>query len=198
MSQIPYASILPYIEQIEAMLLKKISPREIAKTLNIPEKWRTIHRYKKEHFDLQTEAGEEWTEERQKSHEERKSEGKAEIIDNFELLNLRKQRARELLRVNIGDETTGKDGKTKVSFGYAAALWSQGDKISDNAIRQEQELLGDDPGSRNADALSDWTETRLAILGAVDDDPEAKEKLITALEERRRSSVRSESGDMGS
>ena len=169
MSKRPYESILPYLDQIEEGLKKNQSPQAIAGALGIPEKYRTIYRYKKDHFDLQKEAGEEWTEEIQKAHDQRKAEGKAEIIENFELLNLRKMRARELLLINIGDETQTKNGTTKISQGYAATLWGQGDKIADNAIRQELEMMGDDPESRKANALSDLHERDLrAILAAID------------------------------
>ena len=55
----------------------------------------------------------------------------------------------------------------------------------------------DDAETRKADALESWADTRLAILGAVDDDPEAKEKLIAALEQRRRPSLRPGPGNLG-
>ena len=42
-----------------------------------------------------------------------------------------------------------------------------------------------------------WADTRLAILRAVDDDQEAKEKLIAALEQKRRPALHSRSSDLG-
>lgn len=42
-----------------------------------------------------------------------------------------------------------------------------------------------------------WEETRLAIIRAVDNAPEAKEAIITALEQRRRSTICPEPGNMG-
>ncbi len=187
---VEFESILPYIDRIETLLNQKKSPQKIAAELGIPEKWMTITRYKKKYFDTTKAASLAWMGEQQKPHEQRFEEGKAEIIDSLELLNLAKKRARELMNLNVGDPYTTAEGEARnVSYGVAAIYWPAGQKMACDAIRQEQEIAGDDPESKKADALQEWADTRLAILEAVDDDPEAKAAIIQALEQRRRPAV---------
>jgi len=82
MSKRPYESILPYLDQIEKGL-KRIKVLKLSRILWAFQK--NIGQYIdiKGSFDLQREAGEEWTEEIQKAHDQRKAEGKAEIIENL-------------------------------------------------------------------------------------------------------------------
>jgi hypothetical protein len=166
-----FESILPYIDRIEGLLKEKKSPKTIAGLLGIQEKWMTIHRYKKKYFDIQDEASTEWMGEQQKPHEQRKQEGKEAIISNFELLNLRKKRAKELLDINMGD----KEGDGVVTKGLAAVLWAQADKIANNAIKQEQELAGDTAEDRKADALQDLTDVQLRAIIEATSEPTEEE-----------------------
>jgi len=147
----------PYIDEIEARLVKGESLRSIARDLGVSLS--TLHRYKKAVFDLEVEARRAWDEERKKSHEQRKAEGKARIVNNLELLNLVKLRAEQLLSIEAGQEYQNVDGEIRtVTFHTAATLWEKATKMATDAIKQELELIGDDPVSRLADGVATWAE----------------------------------------
>ncbi|MGB9825112.1 MAG: hypothetical protein ACPLRU_00410 [Desulfofundulus sp.] len=153
-----FEALQPYIDEIEARLAKGESLRSIARDLGVPLS--TLHRYKKAVFDLKAEARQAWDEERKKSHEQRKAEGKARIINNLELLNLVKLRAEQLLSIEVGQKYQNADGETRtVTFHTAATLWEKAAKMATDAIKQELELTGDDPLNSIADALQVlWSE----------------------------------------
>ncbi|HUM43206.1 MAG TPA: hypothetical protein PKI14_09680 [Fervidobacterium sp.] len=145
------------MDEIEARLAKGESLRSIARDLGVSLS--TLHRYKKAVFDLKVEARRAWDEERKKNHEQRKAEGKARIVNNLELLNLVKLRAEQLLSIEAGQEYQNADGETRtVTFHTAATLWEKATKMATDAIKQELELIGDDPVSRLADGVATWAE----------------------------------------
>jgi hypothetical protein len=184
----PFESISKYITEIESRLVKRQSPLKIARDLGLSKS--IVYQYKKERFDVQGAAAVDWDEEQEKSHDQRLAEGKAPIIDSLELLNKAKSRAQYLLDLDLGSAYTTAEGETKaLSLASAAIYWQAGQKMTCEIIKQELELIGDDPESRKAEALESWADTRLAILGAVDNDPEAKAAIIAALEQRRRPPV---------
>jgi len=148
-----FEKLAPHIDFIEKGLADGKSPRAIAKELGEPSLFQTIYRYKSKCFDLNSAATGAWTEERQKNHDTRFNEGKAKIIDSLELLNLVKLRADQLLSLEIGQNVLGKDGPAPLSPGYAVYLWGPAAKMAIDAIKQEQEISGDDPGSKAADSL---------------------------------------------
>lgn len=159
---VEFESILPYIDQIETLLNQKKSPKAIAAALNIPEKWMTIHRYKKKYFNTQEAAATSWMGEQQKPHEERFAQGKEEIINTLEVINLAKKRARELLALDIGVPYETADGqKRALSYGGASIFWQTGQKMICESARSEQELIGDDPESRKASAIESLSEAEL-------------------------------------
>jgi hypothetical protein len=193
-----FEKLAPHIDFIEKALGEKKSPRAIANELGDPGLYTNIWRYKVAVFDLNKEASLAWKLERAKSHEQRLDEGKAEIVNTLEVINLGKLRAKQLLGLEIGSPYETAEGEPRsLSFGSAVIYWQAGQKMICDLSKAEMELGGDDPESRKADAMQDWADTRLALLGAVDDDPKAKQKLIAALEQRRRSSLCSGSRDMG-
>jgi hypothetical protein len=53
-------------------------------------------------------------------------------------------------------------------------------------------------GDKNNPVQVEWVDTRHAILEALDDDPDAKSRVVEALDKRRRSSVCPGPGDLGS
>lgn len=192
-----FESITEHIPEIESRLAKRQSPLKIARELDLSKS--IVYQYKKERFDVQGAAAVDWSEEQKKAHEQRLAEGKAPIIDSLELLNKAKARAQYLLDLELGSQYTTAEGEEKaLSLASAAIYWQAGQKMACEIVRQEMELIGDDPESRKAEAMESWADTRLAILGAVDDDPEAKAAIIAALEQRRRSPIRSGSRDLGS
>ncbi|MEI8003968.1 MAG: hypothetical protein WCG94_06490, partial [Methanothrix sp.] len=155
--------------------------------------------YKRLRFNIQVAATEEWTEEQQKGHDERLAEGKAKIIDSLELLNKAKGRAQYLIDLELGSLYKLADGKEQnLSLASAALYWEQGQRMTCDIIRAELALQGEDPASRIEAAIAEFEETRLDLLEAVDDDPEAKEKFTQILlERRRRNSLQHESGHLG-
>lgn len=190
--------LAPHIDFIEKALKDKKSPRAIASELGEPGLYSTIWRYKTAVFDLNKEASLAWKQERAKSHEQRLEEGKVEIINTLEVINLGKLRARQLLGLNLKDDYETAEGEPrKLSWGSAVIYWQAGQRMICELSKAELEISGDDPESRKAEAIESWADTRLAILGAVDNDPETKEKLIDALEQKRRSPVYAGSGDLG-
>lgn len=191
-----FESIAEYIPEIEERLNRKHSPARIARDLGLAKT--TIYDYKRLCFNVKNAAAEEWSEEQKKGHEERLAAGKAKIIDSLELLNKAKARAEFLVGLELGSPYKLADGEEKaLSLGSAALYWRQGQQMTCEIIKAELELSGDDAETRKAEALESWADTRLAILGAVDDDPEAKEKLIAALEQRRRPPLRPGPGNLG-
>jgi hypothetical protein len=169
-----YESISEYIDKIEDLLSKDLSPQAIANQLGIPEKWRTIHRYKKRVFDFRQAAADDWAVEKQKGHEERFNRGKDRIIDNYEFLNRLKLKADRLLDFDVGDTYTkqSKDGEETTGIITPHALseiYAKAGQIGSAAIKAEQELSGDDPESRKASALEDLGEADLrAVIAAVE------------------------------
>ncbi|MDQ1261805.1 MAG: hypothetical protein QG575_986 [Euryarchaeota archaeon] len=192
-----FESIAEDIPEIEARLLKGHRPSRIARDLGIPKT--IIYDYKRLRFNIQVAATEEWSEEQKKGHEERLAAGKAKIIDSLELLNKAKARAEFLVDLELGSPYKLADGEEKaLSLGSAALYWRQGQQMTCEIIKAELELSGDDGVSRMAEAMASFEDTRLAILEAVDDDPEAKQKLIEALlERRRRNSLHHGTGALG-
>jgi len=161
-----YESILGYIDKIEDLLTKGLSPQAIASQLGIPEKWRTIYRYKKDVFDFKEFASEEWSVEKQKSHEERFRAGKDRIIDNYEFLNKLKLKADALLDFKAGDtyRKTDKNGvevKGIITPYSLSEIYAKAGQIGTAAIKAEQEMAGDDPESRKANALDFLSEDEL-------------------------------------
>jgi len=177
-----YESIAEYVDKIEDLLTEDLSPQAIAGRLGIPEKWRTIHRYKKEVFDFKKAAAEEWTVEKQKSHEERFKAGKDRIIDDFEFLNRLELKADALLDFNVGDiyKRVGKDGKEETGIitpHSLAEIYGKSAMIGTAAIKAKQELSGDDPESKKADALADLSDEQLReIIEATDSPTEIEAK----------------------
>jgi hypothetical protein len=192
-----FESIAEDIPEIEARLLKGHRPSRIARDLGIPKT--IIYDYKRLRFNIQVAATEEWSEEQKKGHEERLAAGKAKIIDSLELLNKAKARAEFLVDLELGSPYKLADGEEKaLSLGSAALYWRQGQQMTCEIIKAELELSGDDGESRMAEAMASFEDTRLAILEAVDNDSEAKQKLIEALlERRRRNSLHHGTGALG-
>ena len=165
-----FEKLAPHIDFIEEGLSKKKSPRTIANELGEPGLYSTIWRYKTAVFDLNKEAGLAWKMERAKNHEQRLAEGKAEIIDTLEVLNLGKLRARQLLQLNLGDEYETAEGELRhLSLGSAAIYWPTGQKMICDLSKAEMELAGDDPESRKATAIEKLSDVELdSILDALD------------------------------
>ena len=191
-----FESIAAYIDKIEEGFAKKQSPQFIAQDLGIQKKWKTIERYKTAVWDLKDLVGEA-RDIRAAKHDTKRNEAVQEIVDTLELINLGKLRAKQLLSINLGDEFDTGEGGHKLTLGSASIYWPIGARMLSDMARLEMELGGDDPESRKAAAMESWGDTRTAILDALDDDPEAKEAVIAALEQRRRSSICTEPGDLG-
>lgn len=164
-----FESIAGYLDKIETLLVQDMSPALIAAQLGIPEKQKTIYRYKKKVFDFKQAATEEWSEEKQKGHEERLKAGKDRIIDNYEFLNKLKLKADYLLDFAVGDSYKSSKGQGVMTPGSLAEIYSKAGQIGTSAIKAEQELAGDDPESRKASAMDGLNESDLsAILGCLD------------------------------
>lgn len=169
-----FETLAPHIDFIEKALGEKKSPRAIAKELGDPGLYQSIRRYKIAVFDLAKEADAAWRVERAKSHEKRLEEGKAQIIDSLEVINLAKHRARQLLSLELGDEYETAEGeKRNLSLGSAAIYWPTGQRMICELSKTELELSGDDPESRKASALEDLSDAQLrAIVAAAKAPPE--------------------------
>jgi hypothetical protein len=160
MSKTSFESIAPYLEQIESGFKDKISPEAIAKSLCIPDKARTIRRYKIAVWDLKDLVSES-KEERAQKHDSKRESAKEEIINTLDLINLGKKRSRELLSINLGDEFETGEGTHKLTLGAASVYWPIGTKMLNEVARLEMELAGDDPESRKADAIESLTEKEI-------------------------------------
>ncbi len=157
--------LAPFIDIVEKGLTEKKTPRVIADELGQSGLYQTIRRYKIAVFDLNKEANAAWREERAKNHDQRLEEGKAEIINTLEVINLGKLRARQLLGLNLGDEYVTAEGENrKLSWGSAAIYWQAGQKMICGLSRAEAEIAGDDPESRKARALEDLSDVELNNL----------------------------------
>jgi hypothetical protein len=192
-----FEKIAPYIDVIEQGFRDHKSPRAIAKELGQDGLDSTIQRYKAAIWDLKG-LVKDAKKKRAKKLEARRDEAVDEIVDTLDLINLGKLRAKQLLSVNLGDEfAVSNDEVHKLTLSSASIYWPIGTRMMTDSVKLEMELSGDDPESRKASAMDSWADTRLAILGAVDDDPEAKQRIIEALERRRRDPVYAGSGDLG-
>jgi hypothetical protein len=148
----PFESIKEYLPIIDERLAAGQSPNRIARELGLPKS--TVYEYKKECFDTKTIAAIGWSEEQRKSHEARLAEGKARIVDSLELLNKAKLRAEFLIDLELNAKYKLADGTEKeLSLASAALYWQMGQKMACETIRQEQEILGDDPNSKAVDSF---------------------------------------------
>ena len=170
-----FETLAPNIDFIEKALKDKKSPRAIAKELGDPGLYQSIRRYKIAVFDLAKEADAAWRTERAKSHEQRLAEGKAQIIDSLEVINLAKMRARQLLALELGDEYKTAEGEDRnLSLGSASIYWPIGQRMICELTRTELELSGDDPESRKASALEDLSDAQLRSIIAATEAPTEK------------------------
>jgi len=152
-----FESIAAYVDQIEIGFQNKESPKAIAKRLGIPEKWRTIHRYKAAVWDLKDLVAES-KEERAQRHEAHRNAFKAEIIKSLDLIEKIKARAFEHLDWMPGDEYDTSEGKRKATPGQVIAWHSQAAEMAAKAIKAELELSGDDPNSKIAESFLELIE----------------------------------------
>lgn len=174
-----YESIAEHVDNIEELLSKGMSPRAIADQLGIPEKWRTIYRYKKEVFDFKTAASEEWTVEKQKGHEERFKAGKDRIIDDLEFLNKLKLKADTLLDFHVGDvykkrDKHGDEVEGIITPHSLSEICAKAGQIGTAAIKAGLEISGEDPEGRKASALEDLSDAQLRSIIAATEAPTEK------------------------
>lgn len=156
-----FKSIASYVDQIEAGFANKESPAAIAKRLGIPEKAKTIARYKAAVWDLKDLVADA-KEIRAEKHESQRNQAVYEIVNTLEVINLGKLRARQLLGVNLGDEFEGSDGKMhRLTLGSASIYWPTGTRMLSECAKLELEMSGDDPESRKATALESLSEAEL-------------------------------------
>jgi hypothetical protein len=193
-----FGTLAPFIDLIEKGFGDKKSPRTIAKELGQPGLYSTINRYKAAVWDLRDLVNEA-KEVRAQRHDDARNKAKDEIVNTLDAVNLGKLRAKQLLDVSLGDMFAVSDGTMHaLTLGSASVYWPIGSRMLFECAKLELELSGDDAESRMAEAMESFEDTRLAILEALDDDPEAKQKLIEALlERRRRSSLHHGSGALG-
>jgi hypothetical protein len=193
-----FGTLAPFIDLIEKGFGDKKSPRTIARELGQPGLYSTINRYKAAVWDLRDLVNEA-KEVRAQRHDDARNKAKDEIVNTLDVVNLGKLRAKQLLDVSLGDMFAVSDGTMHaLTLGSASVYWPIGSRMLFECAKLELELSGDDGESRMAEAMESFEDTRLAILEALDDDPEAKQKLIEALlERRRRSSLHHGSGALG-
>ena len=181
-----FEKLAPYIDEIEQGLKDKKSPRAIAKELGQPGLDSTIQRYKTAVWNL-SDLVSDAKEVRAVKHEACRNEAIDEIVNTLEVINLGKLRARQLLRLELGQDYTTAEGEPRtLSWGSAAIYWQAGQRMICDLSKVELDLSGDDNESRMAEVMESFEETRLAILEVVDENPEMKAKLIEVLMERRR------------
>lgn len=185
MSKVPFKSIADYIDEIERGFVAKESPEAIASRFGIPEKAKTIRRYKAAVWDLR-ELVTETKEERMVNHEARREEAKIEIIKSLDLIDKIKMRAWQHLDWQVGDEydSTNENGqpvKRKASPGQVINWHHQATDMATKALKAELELAGDDPTSRMAGSIESLSEAevdkRLAeLLDIIDSSKTDKDK----------------------
>jgi hypothetical protein len=193
-----FGTLAPFIDLIEKGFGDKKSPRTIARELGQPGLYSTINRYKAAVWDLRDLVNEA-KEVRAQRHDDARNKAKDEIVNTLDVVNLGKLRAKQLLDVSLGDMFAVSDGKMHaLTLGSASVYWPIGSRMLFECAKLELELSGDDAESRMAEAMESFEDIRLAILEVLDDDPEAKQKLIEALlERRRRNSLHHGSGALG-
>jgi hypothetical protein len=147
MSKVPFKSIADYIDEIERGFVAKESPEAIASRLGIPEKAKTIRRYKAAVWDLR-ELVAETKEERMVNHEARREEAKIEIIRSLDLIEKIKMRAWQHLDWEPGMTYQTSDGPRIVTPGQVIAWHHQASEMAAKALKAELELSGDDPRSK--------------------------------------------------
>jgi len=156
-----FESIAEYVDQIEEGFGKKESPAAIARRLGIPEKAKTIARYKEAVWSLK-DIVHDAKEKRAKKHEERRDKAVDEVVNTLDLINLAKRRSQQLMSVELGEEFEVSDGEThRLTLGSASIYWPAGSKMMMDAVRLELELSGDDPESRKASALEELSDAQL-------------------------------------
>jgi len=191
-----FGSLAPFIDLIEKGFADKKSPRTIAKELGNPNLYSTINRYKVAVWNLKDLVSDA-KEIRAKKHDEARGQAVEEVVKTLDILHLGLRRAKALLDVNLGDAFAVSDGTMHVlTLGSASVYWPIGMHMLFEGAKLEIELCGDDDLTRLEQAMEDWEETRLAIIKAVEDDPEAKKKILDALEKERRSDIRPRSGHL--
>ncbi|MFA5408924.1 MAG: hypothetical protein WC343_09170 [Bacilli bacterium] len=175
-----FESIAEYIDQVEEGFGRKESPASIAKRLGIPEKAKTIRRYKIAVWDLKDLVAES-KEERAANHDSRRESAKIEIIKSLDLIDKIKMRAWQHLDWQVGDEygsvnENGQPVKRKASPGQVINWHHQATDMAAKALKAELELAGDDPTSRMAGSIESLSEAEA--------DARLKE-LLTILNETR-------------
>jgi hypothetical protein len=162
---VTFGVITPYIDEIEKGFSDNKGAKKIADELGIPEKWRTIQRYKIAVWNMKDLCSDA-RDVRAAKHEEARNVAVQELVENMDMIALAKVRARELLGISIGDEfDTVSDGKHKLTLSSGAQYWPIGLRLFTDAARLEMELAGDDPQSKSADTL-------LELVNAVEDTKE--------------------------
>ena len=155
-----FESIAEYLDQIENGFGRKESPAAIAKRLGIPEKSKTISRYKLAVWDLKDLVSDA-KEKRAQKHDTQRDAAVDEIVNTIDLINLGKLRAKQLMSINLGDEFDTGEGKHRLTLGSASIYWPVGSKMMAESVRLEMELGGDDPESRKASALESLSDSEL-------------------------------------
>jgi tRNA U55 pseudouridine synthase TruB len=163
MSKIPFKSIADYIDEIEKGFVARESPEEIARRLGVPDKAKTIRRYKAAVWDLRDLVAE-GKEERARRHEKRRNKAKAEIIKTLDLIEKIKAKAYHHLDWAAGDGYTTSEGERIATPGQVINWHAQAAEMAAKAIKAELELSGDDPGSKMASSFLELIE--LAERGA--------------------------------
>lgn len=177
-----FEKLAPYLDKIEQGFLAKKSSRQIAKELGNPGLYSSIQRYKTAVWCLKDLVGDA-KEIRAKKHDEARDQAVEEVVRTLDVLHLGIRRARELLKVNIGDEFEIQGGEIHtLTLGSASIYWPIGMHMLFEAAKLEMELSGDDAEGMIAQAMADWEEARVAILKVCDEHPEVKQKIIEALE----------------
>jgi hypothetical protein len=169
-----FASLAPFIDQIEQGFAQRKSCQKIAKELGHPEMDSTIQRYKVAVWDFK-DLIEDAKDVRARKHEEMRDKEVYEIVDTLELVNLGKLRAKQLLEISLGDEFEVSGGEIhRLTLGSASVYWPQGTKMMVDAVKLEMELLGRDAESKKADAIAALSEAELdarlkEVLGVIEE-----------------------------
>lgn len=152
-----FESIAEYVDQIEDGFGRKESPAAIAKRLAIPEKAKTIARYKSAVWDLKDLVSDA-KEKRAQKHDTKRDAAVDEIVNTIDLINLGKLRAKQLMSINLGDEFDTGEGTHRLTLGSASIYWPIGAKMMSESVKLEMELSGDDPASRVAESFLELIE----------------------------------------